>query len=88
MCISTNNGPACICHNGYPKDSRSTCIEDTNTKIKFGSSIVSHRNESIRYQNGTLVGIIITVLAGIIIASAYFYYQKIKPNFSKKNNFR
>ncbi|OAD52717.1 Vitellogenin receptor [Eufriesea mexicana] len=85
MCISRNDGPACICHNGYPKDSGSTCIEDTNTKIKFGSSIISRRNESIRYQNGTLVGIIITVVACIVIALAYFYYQKIKPNFSKNN---
>ncbi|KOX76539.1 Vitellogenin receptor [Melipona quadrifasciata] len=86
MCVSGNNGFACICHDGYPTDSKNICTENTNTKIKFNSNIASYRNESIRHQQGTLAGIIITVLACFIVASAYFYYQKIKPNFSKKNN--
>ncbi|XP_033360743.1 vitellogenin receptor isoform X1 [Bombus vosnesenskii] len=86
MCVSGNNGPACICQNGYPKDSRSTCMENTNIKIKFDTRKAGRRNESIRYQHGTLIGVIISVLTCIIVASAYFYYQKIKPRFSKKNN--
>lgn len=88
MCVSGNNGPACICQNGYPKDSRSTCMENTNIKIKFDTRKAGRRNESIRYQHGTLIGVIISVLICIVVASAYFYYQKIKPRFSKKNNLR
>lgn len=88
MCVLGNNGPACICPNGYPKDSKNICLENMNTKLIFNSSLVIYKNENIGYQNGTLIGIIITVLACIIIGSAYFYYQKIKPNFSKKNNLR
>ena len=88
MCVSGNNGSACICHDGHPKYSKNICTENTNTKIRFNSNITNYRNESIRHQQGTLVGIIMTVLACFIVASAYFYYQKIKPNFSKKNNLR
>ncbi|XP_012350206.1 vitellogenin receptor isoform X1 [Apis florea] len=86
MCVLGNNGPACICPNGYSKDSKNICSENMNTRLIFNSSLVTYKNESIRHQNGTLIGIIITVLICIIIGSAYFYYQKIKPNFSKKNN--
>lgn len=88
MCVSGNNGPACICQNGYPKDSRSICMENTNIKIKFDTRKSGRRNESIRYQHGALIGVIISVLTCIVVASGYFYYQKIKPRFSKKNNLR
>ena len=63
MCVLGNNGPACICPDGYPKDSKNTCLENMNTKLIFNSSLVIYKNESIRHQNGTLIGIIITVLA-------------------------
>nr|XP_012143749.1 PREDICTED: vitellogenin receptor [Megachile rotundata] len=83
MCISGNNTAMCICHDGYSKNDN--CIENSNTRIKFDSSVLSLRNEGVR-QNGTLIGIIIAMIACIIIASAYIYYQKLKPHILNKNS--
>lgn len=82
MCISGNNTAMCICHNGYIKNDH--CIENINTRIKFDSRTTNRKDENIR-QNGALVGVIIAIIACIIIVSAYFYYQKIKPNLSNKS---
>nr|XP_034189705.1 vitellogenin receptor isoform X1 [Osmia lignaria] len=83
MCISGNNTAMCICHDGYSKNDN--CIENRNTRIKFDSSTANERNENSA-PNRTLIGVIITMIACIIITSAYFYYQKIKPNLSNKNS--
>ncbi|CAL7944547.1 unnamed protein product [Xylocopa violacea] len=85
MCVSGNHGPVCICQNGYKQNSEDTCMEDKNTRIKFNSSSLTLKNQNGR-QSGTLVGIIIVGVACIVIGLAYFYYQKIKPTFSTKNN--
>ncbi|KOC62359.1 Vitellogenin receptor [Habropoda laboriosa] len=88
MCVHGKDGPACICHNGYTKDSN-TCMQDTNNKIQFDSSIASRRNKDVRQQNGTLFGIITMILIGlacIVLGLTYFYFRNIKPNCLKKNS--
>ncbi|CAK9805473.1 Vitellogenin receptor [Anthophora plagiata] len=88
MCTLEKHGPACICHNGYAKDSK-TCMQNTNNKIKFDTSIANPRNKNVHPQNGALFSIITMVVIGlacIVLGLMYFYYRNIKPNSLKKDS--
>nr|XP_031843623.1 vitellogenin receptor-like [Nomia melanderi] len=86
MCVLGKNDSTCICHDGRSESLKGTCVQDANVKLKFESGVIDQKGEHIRQKSGTLIGVIITLLACTIsiVIFGYFYYQKVKPNSSKK----
>ncbi|XP_078043558.1 vitellogenin receptor-like [Augochlora pura] len=87
MCIRGRNTSSCICHDGHLERLNSTCEKAANPKLKFETGVVNTKGEQIRQKNGTLIGVIVVLVAcimGIAVMFGYYYYHKIKPSTLKK----
>ncbi|XP_015126731.1 vitellogenin receptor [Diachasma alloeum] len=88
MCVQSQGIPRCICHDGSEQDADSACPHSDISDVRFDSnSLLLKKHEGFgktERQAGPLTGIVITIILGVVVLSAYWYYQKHKMELRNK----
>ncbi|XP_066592780.1 vitellogenin receptor [Prorops nasuta] len=86
LCVLKDLSSVCICPNGHVAVANHTCDEDPKMMVKFEPN-TDRSNEKVTRSNGRAVtGIVIASVTSLLILGAYYYYQRMKLNPSKKTD--
>lgn len=92
MCLPRQGVPTCICDDGSEEDPDNPCPYAKPPDIKFDSDpLLMQKHEGFRKterEAGAITGIIITAISGVVMLSAYWYYQKHKMEIRNKYDLR
>lgn len=85
MCVLKANDAACICQDGKPITSNSTCTEvHTNNEMRLATRRINISR--IRHQGGIYTITIVTLLIIVSSLCIYYYYQKNKLKLKTVND--
>lgn len=87
MCVLKANDATCICQDGKPITSNSTCTEvHTNNEMRLATRRTNISR--MRHQGGIYSITIVTLLIIVSLLCIYYYYQKKKLKLKTLNDLK